>query len=148
MTTKTKPGFQKGKSGNPAGRPKGSKNRATLLALAAMEGELDAIVKRIIDAAKGGDMAAARLVIDKLIPAAKENRLRIALPAINDVAGCTGAQAKVLQAVTAGDLLPGEAETLSALIENQRRGLESHDIAARLLAVEAELKRQPRGNAR
>ena len=69
------PGWKKGQSGNPRGRPKGSRNKATLLAIAAMEGELTDVVKVVIDAAKGGDMAAARLVVDKLIPTTRERPL-------------------------------------------------------------------------
>ncbi len=137
MTTKVKPGFQKGKSGNPSGRPKGSKNQATLLAIAAMEGEIGEIVRRIIEAAKMGDMAAARLVIDKLIPAAKDRPISINLPRIIDVAACTDAQAKIMTAVASGDLLANEGETLAGLVEHQRRAIESSEIMKRLEALEA-----------
>lgn len=135
MSTK----FQKGKSGNPAGRPKGSRNRATLLAMAAMEGELDAIVKSIIDAAKKGDMAAARLVVDKLIPAAKDRPVNITLPGMQDIASCREAQGTVIAAVAEGELTPGEGEHLSAMIEHQRKGLEAETILARLAAIEERL---------
>lgn len=135
MTTK----FQKGKSGNPAGRPKGSKNRATLLALAAMEGDLTAIVKKIVAEAKNGDMAAARLVVDKLIPAAKDRPIDITLPRMKDLSGCRDALAEVIQAVADGDLLPGDGERLSAMIEFQRKGLEGAEIMLRLAAIEERL---------
>jgi hypothetical protein len=139
MTTKVKPGFQKGKSGNPAGRTKGSKNRATLLAIAAMEGELDAIVRSIIDAAKGGDMSAARLVVDKLIPAAKDRPIGISLPDLKELDGCREATATVIQSVADGDLLPGDGERLTAMIEFQRKGLEGAEIMRRLDAIEERL---------
>lgn len=135
--------FQKGQSGNPAGRPRGSKNRSTLLAMAALEGELDAVVRKVIDAAKAGDMTAARLVVDKLIPAAKERPLNISLPVITDAAGCANAQAQIIATVAAGDLLPGEGEALASLIEHHRRAIETTDITRRLEALEAKEERNP-----
>lgn len=144
MTGKTLPGWKKGTSGNPRGRPKGSRNQATLLAIAAMEGELADVVRVVIDAAKGGDMAAARLVVDKLIPATRERPLSIALPEVVTAEECAAAQAKVLACVAAGDLLPSEGEALAGLIEQQRRSLETSDLAERLAAIEEHLKDRSR----
>lgn len=140
MTEKA-PGWKKGQSGNPLGRPKGSRNKATLLAIAAMEGELSDVVRVVIDAAKSGDMAAARLVVDKLVPATRERPLSITLPEVTTAADCAGAQAKVLAAVAAGDILPGEGEALSSLIEHQRSSLHTRDFAERLAAIEEQLKK-------
>lgn len=144
MTGAKTPGWKKGTSGNPRGRPKGSRNKATLLAIAAMEGELSDVVRVVIDAAKGGDMGAARLVVDKLIPATRELPLSIKLPAISAVEDCATAQAMVLAAVATGDLLPSEGEALAGLIEQQRRSLETSDLAQRLAAIEEQLKEQIR----
>ena len=38
--------FRKGKSGNPLGRPKGTRNKAALLAEALFEGELEGICRQ------------------------------------------------------------------------------------------------------
>jgi len=131
--------FKKGQSGNPAGKPKGAKDKRTELR-ELLKPHAEKLVKRVVDLALAGDVSALRICIDRIIPPVRENRLSIALPVVKDVAGCTAAQAKVLQAVTAGELLPGEAEALSALIEHQRRGLESSDHEARVRAIEEKLK--------
>ena len=67
-----------GKSLNPSGRPKGSKNKLTqmqneLVELFAgeMTKEFKAVIKTVILEAKSGDMAAARLLLDRAIPARK-----------------------------------------------------------------------------
>jgi hypothetical protein len=70
--------FVKGVSGNPMGRPKGSKNKITLMKLA-LEGELRAqmkphmaeILAAAIQKAKDGDPAMIKLLLDKTLPTTK-----------------------------------------------------------------------------
>jgi hypothetical protein len=57
--------FVPGVSGNPAGKKPGTRHRATRLAEKLMAGDAEAVVRAIIDAAKGGDMTATRLVLDR-----------------------------------------------------------------------------------
>lgn len=74
--TKRKPTqFQPGKSGNPRGRPKGSKNKATLLK-EAMQHKADLmltrdvpkVLKTVLQAAIAGDMQAAKMILDRAVP--------------------------------------------------------------------------------
>ena len=53
--------FAKGVSGNPAGRPVGSRNKATLLALQLLEGEAEALTRKAVEQALEGDTTALRL---------------------------------------------------------------------------------------
>lgn len=59
--------FQRGKSGNPAGRPKGSKDKRTELR-ALLEPHAPALVQKAVEQALDGDTAALKLCLDRLIP--------------------------------------------------------------------------------
>jgi Family of unknown function (DUF5681) len=72
--------FQKGQSGNPAGRPRGSRNRTTVLMQNLLEGEAEAIGRKAIEMAKGGDMAAIRVCMDRLAPARRGAAISCELP--------------------------------------------------------------------
>jgi Family of unknown function (DUF5681) len=45
--------FQPGQSGNPSGRPKGARNKATLAVEALLENEAEALTRKVIDLALG-----------------------------------------------------------------------------------------------
>ena len=63
--------FEPGQSGNPRGKPRGTRHRVTLLAEKLMADDTEAVMRAVIDAAKGGDMTAARLILDRIAPARK-----------------------------------------------------------------------------
>ena len=67
-----------GPSLNPLGRVKGTKNKLTLMQNALIDQfagvlnkDFKAVILRVIREAKGGDMTAARLLLDRAIPARK-----------------------------------------------------------------------------
>ena len=129
-------GFKKGESGNPKGRTAGSRNKATLAALALLEGDLEAVTKVCVDRAKDGDLMAIKLILDKVIPNAQERQLSVNLPKVEGAANLPVALAAVLEMVSKGELTPGEGQTITAMIEAYRKGVELADIEARLTALE------------
>ena len=53
--------FRKGQSGNPAGRPRGARNSATLAVEAMLDGEAEALTRKAIDMALAGDTVALKI---------------------------------------------------------------------------------------
>lgn len=126
----------KGQSGNPAGKKPGSRNKATAMLLKLMETGAKEITTAVIEAAKGGDLTAARMVLDRLVPPAKERPVSLDLPDTSDAAGIAQAQAAILQAVAVGNLTPSEAATLAGIVEGHRKALETLELEQRIAALE------------
>ena len=129
--------FQKGQSGNPNGRPLGARNQRTLALEELMDGEIEAITRKAIEAAKAGDIAAIRLVMDRVLPPARSRPISIDLPVLTDAASVSSAQAEILKAVAIGDLRLDEAESLSGLLEARRKSLETVELEYRIKELEA-----------
>ena len=64
--------FEKGRSGNPAGKPPGARNRATLAAEKLLDGEAEALTRKAIERAKEGDGVALKMCLDRIIPVRRE----------------------------------------------------------------------------
>lgn len=128
--------WKPGQSGNPAGKPKGARNRMTLLALAVMESDVEAIARTVTQAALGGDLQACRLVIERLVPPMRERPVSIDFPDTGTTEGISAAQQVILNAVGAGDLLPGEANTLAGIVEQRRKAIETQQLEQRIAALE------------
>lgn len=65
-----------------------------------------------------------------------ERPIRFKLPAIRGSQDCAAAQAEIIRAVAAGELLGSEGEALSKLVENQRRALETTELERRIAELE------------
>ena len=128
--------FRPGQSGNPAGRPKGSRNATTRLVEGLMEGQAEGIAQVVVSAALGGDLTAARLVLDRLTPARKDRAISLDLPPIATSADAAQAMAAVVAAMADGEITPSEAGTVATVLESQRRALELTEIERRLEALE------------
>jgi Family of unknown function (DUF5681) len=131
--------FVPGVSGNPAGKPPGARARATRLAEKLMAGDAEAVVRAVIEAAKGGDMTAARLVLDRIAPPCRGRRVWLALPPIVGAADLVKALAAVADAMARGVLSAEEAQSAAAVLEHHRKAVETHDLERRIAAIEAKL---------
>ena len=129
--------FQKGQSGNPLGKPKGARHRVTVAAETLLEGEAEAITRKAIELAKGGDGPALRLCMDRILPARRDRPIFFNLPPLTKAADAVEANAALVAAVAAGKLTPSEAGDLSKLVEGYVRAVEATDILDRLAKLEA-----------
>jgi hypothetical protein len=64
--------FRPGQSGKAAGKPKGTRHRITMLAENLMEKDAEQIVEVVLAAAKGGEIPAIKLVLDRMAPRGKD----------------------------------------------------------------------------
>jgi hypothetical protein len=128
--------FQKGQSGNPAGRPRGARNRRAIVLQNLLEGDDEAIVRKAIDLAKAGDIAALRMCLDRLVPRCKSEPIEFELPPLEKAADCVAAAAALAAAVAAGELAPSEALELAKVIELYVRALETAGFEERLMRLE------------
>jgi len=133
--------FEPGKSGNPNGRPKGSRNQATLLAESLLEGEAEAIMRKLIDRALEGDTTALRLCLERVLAPKRERRVAFELPGkIETTADAVSASSAVLAECAAGNLSPSEASEILGLISSHVRVLAVAELEARVATLENRAK--------
>ncbi len=103
-----------------------------------MADDAEAVVNAVISAARGGDVAAARLILDRIVPPRRDSPIQFALPPIESAGDAVTAMASILRAVAAGDITPNEAGDVARLVETFARAHELHEIEGRVSALEAE----------
>lgn len=93
------------------------------------------IVKAVLAAGRAGDVAACKLVLDRLAPP-RRAQTEFHLPPVRTAADVPVAMAAVLRAVAAGHLAPDEGAAVCGMIEAVRRGIETAVLAERIEALE------------
>jgi hypothetical protein len=129
--------FQRGKSGNPSGRPKGARNKATIAAEALLDGEAETLMRKAVEKAKEGDMGALRFCLERVCPPRRDRVVNFEMPEIESVQDATKAASAVLAACAAGQISPGEAAEIMNLVSSFVRMLETSAFDERLAALES-----------
>ena len=128
--------FQKGESGNPAGRPRGVRDKRSVLAEQLLEDDADAIVRKAIDLAKAGDGGALKLCIERICPSLKQRPLMFELPPMQSAADAAAGIAAITQGLAEGTLTAGEAADLSKMVGIFAEALALSDIENRITKLE------------
>ena len=128
--------FKPGQSGNPSGKPKGARNKVTLALEALLDGEAEALTKKAIELAKGGDLVALRLCMDRLLPPRKDRPVSLDLPSIESARDMPKAISALLGAVAAGELAPSDAAEVTKLLDAYVKAFETTELAKRLERLE------------
>ena len=128
--------FAKGQSGNPEGRPRGSRNATTLALETLLDGQAQALTQKAIDLALTGDMAALRLCLDRILPPRKDRPVTFTLPPIESAQDAAKTVSAVLAAVASGELTPADAGEISKLIEAYVKAFEVSELDERIRKLE------------
>jgi hypothetical protein len=109
--------FQPGQSGNPAGRPRGARNRTTVLVESLIESDAEAFARQFVAQAKAGNARALALLMGVILPKRKGAPVEIDLPALKQASDAPVAIAAILAAVCAGELTPEEGTSLTRMVQ-------------------------------
>ncbi len=145
MSTKGKKSsgqFAKGTSGNPSGRPAGSRNKATLLMEALLEGEAEQLTHKAIELAKAGDTRALKLCLERLAPPCKDRLVQFDLPPARNLNEVALGVEYILAAISEGKITPPEGELLSRIVAEHAKLITTREVNERFEKLELAVSRR------
>jgi hypothetical protein len=130
--------WKPGQSGNPSGKPRGCRHKATQLADALIGDESERLVRTVVERALAGDAACLRLCLERLSPPIKERPVEFELPALSGPNAAVEAVAAIAEAVASGQVTPSEGIALATLVDSYRKAVETHELERRVAALETQ----------
>ncbi len=130
-----RPGWKPGQSGNPKGRPAGKPDKRGVFRRAIQE-HGEEIVSVVVSAALSGDLAAAKLCLDRLAPPLRPSAEPIELD-LPEGSTAEEQATRVLAAIARGEVDPVNGKLLIDTITSVSALTELPAILSRLEALEA-----------
>lgn len=126
--------FKKGESGNPAGKPRGAKDKRTELRQL-LQPHANDLLQKAVSLALSGDPAALKMCLDRICPPIKATPepVKAGLPTTGTLAEQGAA---VYQAVARGEITTDEGAALMQVLQAQCRIVELSEMEARLEKLE------------
>jgi len=131
--------WEKGTSGNPAGRPRGSRNRASIMMEQLLDGQAEKLVQKVVTSALEGNTHAMAICLDRLIPRCKERTINFDTPPINNYNDILRAAETIFDGIGKGQITPTEGEKLTRVLQFQLQSYMALDFESRIAAIEREL---------
>lgn len=125
--------WKPGQSGNPSGRPPGTGKIEPLRAQ--IREAIPDIITAMVDRAKDGDVGAARLLLERAIPAVKPVQEPVKVDM--DGATLTDKAGAILDAVSRGELAPMDVKALLDGLGAVAKVREFDELTRRVAALEA-----------
>jgi hypothetical protein len=107
--------FAPGRSGNPAGRPKGARNKATLLAGALLDESAPELMRNLIDTALAGDRTTARFLAARLCPIRTDQPVHLEVEPGQE-RDLLAVHAAAVRALCDGEITPKEALAIARIL--------------------------------
>ena len=99
-------------------RAAGQRNKTTELLEKMLADDGGDVVKAVIDRARAGDMVAARLVLERVVPVRKGRPIAIKLPAIACPADVLAALSATINQMAAGEITPDETAVVAGVLDS------------------------------
>lgn len=137
--TRTQNRFRPGQSGNPAGRPRGSRNRATVLRDQLLRNDGETLVRVLRDRALGGDVDALKFLVSRILPPAKELPETTALDLLEG-SSLSETGREIIQSALRGEITDTRAKELTTALKTISALVETEELETRLRALEERMK--------
>ena len=124
--------FQKGKSGNPSGRPRGTTESTRLRKQ--ISKHAPEIIQNLLDMANDGDTTASKILLDRVCPPLKSQSLPVKLPIGDGDLSAQGSQ--ILNLMSFGHLPVDDASGLLTALSNLAKLQEFDSLVERLENLE------------
>jgi hypothetical protein len=135
--------FKPGVSGNPQGKKPGTVSKATKLRQS-IEQHVPEILTALVEQARQGDTAAAKLLLDRALPALRPTDQPVTLPLAGADLGADGRA--VIEATGQGNISPDQAKTLLSGLGTLARVVETDELLKRIEKLEAAIHESAKPN--
>ena len=125
--------FKPGQSGNPTGKPRGTKHASTRLR-EVIKGDLPKILAVLRDRALGGDVQAASLLLSRCLPPLRPESTPHMIKLTGDSLG-DRANA-IAKAAVSGEIPTSAAADLMSVLTGQAKIIETAELERRIAALE------------